>query len=857
MPEVFTFKASDFVLKVSENIDPAIFDISKYEAFLDALCGPREFQAEAVRIVLRYLLGGRYGYLQELAEENYDNNSALRELYPTFADFQRHLQLPDKLACTVDLATATGKSYVLYAIARVMLAEGVVDRVLVLVPSTTIEKGVTEKFKTLSADADLLRLIPDDAKIRNPRIINATQTIRSGDICIENIHAVYQYVKSSSVEDSLTGRGETTLVLCDEVHHTYNPPGRDWAIKKWKEFLLDPRYGFRYIVGDTGTAYVGNDYFTDVIYRYSLRQAIEERFTKTIRYVAEDSPGGESEKFQKIYDNHLENKLRYRKVKPITIIVTKDIPACKRVTESWLNFIAEKEVISKEDAARKILIVTSADEHKGNVLKLDRVDDKDYPTEWVTSVSMLTEGWDVKNVFQIVPHEERAFNSKLLIAQVLGRGLRVPLEYVGDQPVVTVFNHDNWARNIKHLVEEVMEIEKRVHAYPVVKSPDYNFEIYHIKYEKKPIESEIPQEEPYELLKKGYITYSTQVESVDKKTVYERVITSARDEKATYITYKLYPVDIVARDVWNKLKTFDVEEDTEYSKEFDLAKIRSLVKNSLIKIGWDDTTVSEENYRKTLQAFGVVKRRAAKTLRFKVEAAELTKLNTNKLKKVPVGFALFRRGATVFFDDESLRLSQEEDVAALKDLIEDGVVYRIKDSGGMEVEGELKQSFMMLFKVANKYRFKTPLNVVFAHSTPERKFIEKLISAAESIDAWIKSRDVGYYAIEYSWRKGEHPKQGKFNPDFFIKMNNKIIVVETKDDDLVNRIKQDDDLAKETRARYRYAIQHFDRLNELQKEQSYYFTFLTPIDFDKFFALIKSGSFTGFKSQLDVELETF
>jgi hypothetical protein len=36
---------------------------------------------------------------------------------------------------------------------------------------------------------------------------------------------------------------------------------------------------------------------------------------------------------------------------------------------------------------------------------------------------MLSEGWDVKNVFQIVPHEERAFNSKLLIAQVLGRGL--------------------------------------------------------------------------------------------------------------------------------------------------------------------------------------------------------------------------------------------------------------------------------------------------------------------------------------------------------------------------------------------------------------------------------------------------
>jgi len=63
--------------------------------------------------------------------------------------------------------------------------------------------------------------------------------------------------------------------------------------------LLDPKYNFRYIVGDTGTAYIGNDYFTDVVHRYSLSEAIEDRVAKTVRYVAEDSPDGESEKFQK------------------------------------------------------------------------------------------------------------------------------------------------------------------------------------------------------------------------------------------------------------------------------------------------------------------------------------------------------------------------------------------------------------------------------------------------------------------------------------------------------------------------------------------------------------------------------
>jgi type III restriction enzyme len=41
--------------------------------------------------------------------------------------------------------------------------------------------------------------------------------------------------------------------------------------------------------------------------------------------------------------------------------------------------------------------------------------------EFIFAVNKLSEGWDVDNVFQIVPAEERVFNSKLLISQVLGR----------------------------------------------------------------------------------------------------------------------------------------------------------------------------------------------------------------------------------------------------------------------------------------------------------------------------------------------------------------------------------------------------------------------------------------------------
>ena len=77
MLEKQTFRNQDLVLKVSENVDPRVFNINKYEPFLDALCGEREYQKEAIRVVLRYLLGGQYKNLKELAEENYHQNPIL------------------------------------------------------------------------------------------------------------------------------------------------------------------------------------------------------------------------------------------------------------------------------------------------------------------------------------------------------------------------------------------------------------------------------------------------------------------------------------------------------------------------------------------------------------------------------------------------------------------------------------------------------------------------------------------------------------------------------------------------------------------------------------------------------------
>jgi len=109
---------------------------------------------------------------------------------------------------------------------------------------------------------------------------------------------------------------------------------------------------------------------------------------------------------------------------------------------------------------------------------------------------------------------------------------------------------------------------------------------------------------------------------------------------------------------------------------------------------------------------------------------------------------------------------------------------------------------------------------------------------------------VGFYSIDYSWRKGEHPTQGKFNPDFFIKIGTDILVVEIKDD------KADEGMAgEENKKKLVYAREHFDRINELQREQKYYFKFLSPMSYDSFFKALREKTYMNFIAEIEARLE--
>ena len=288
------FKQNDLILKVTNHYDKEKLNLSEWNWFLDVLCGNREYQKEAIINSIVFLASGEYKNTEDLVLENYNKNDNLKVKYSNIKNYLDQLQIKEKLHANIDLATGTGKSYVIYGIAQIMLGLGLVERVLVLCPSTTIESGLIDKFTDLSVNKELRDSIPKSAIIKNPRIIDANQTIRRGDICIENIHAVYTGT-GSSIYDSFKDGGTDTLILNDESHHIYNNPqsisSRSFEaqnIKKWKSFLKNKDYNFKYIMGFTGTAYIDNDYFNDVIYRYSLKEAIEDKVVKSIDYVQKD-----------------------------------------------------------------------------------------------------------------------------------------------------------------------------------------------------------------------------------------------------------------------------------------------------------------------------------------------------------------------------------------------------------------------------------------------------------------------------------------------------------------------------------------------------------------------------------------
>lgn len=828
------FRNEDLVLRITKAIDRAKWDENKYEPFLDELCDDREYQKEAIRTALRFLLGQEYSSLSALARANFEANPTLHTRYGSWDGMQRHLQLPAQLSASLDLATGTGKSFVLYGLAAILLAEGAVDRVLILCPSTTIEAGLLEKFRLLASNADLKALLPANSKIMAPAIINASQTIIEGSICVENYHTILEHV-GSSIRDSLIGNGARTAVLNDEAHHVANESAA--KTKRWKEFLLDPDYGFRYLIGVSGTCYVENEYFADVIYRYSLRQAIEERYVKKVEYVAEMPKTNEpNEKWQLIRNRHEENrkKLIKKAVRPLTIIVTPTIAKCKDVGDELKSFLVEEGGLSADLVKKQVLAIYSG---APDLHKLQAVDTSASEVEWIISVSMLNEGWDVKRVFQIVPHEKKAFNSKLLIAQVLGRGLRIPDGWK-DQPTVTVFNHDAWAAGIRHIVNEVLEFDKRLSSF-VIDGSSFNFELDNIDYTLTATSIKKPMTGEYTLFAKGYIDLASDSAEEDVVIRFERAGTGETYDWETRFHRLTYTAREVAMVMHERLEQAqdpddpDIEMRTAYTDKHTVDSLEGIVAESLSRRG--TSVATEAMKQKCLQSLGPLRRKTSENVRYTLTPNDLIKGLTQGRPSDSVSASDLRSNKTYFFTDQTRATLSDNQLEFFDEATEPGAGYKV-------------------ISITNRHDFKAPLNSVVADSENERRFISQLLRAEHlpHYDAWIKSTSTRFYEIDFAWKKGEHPKRGKFSPDFFIKAGNLVLVVEIKGDEEL------DEPSEENKKKNEYALAHFARLNERLKTDgsptSYQFNFLTEKSFNKFFQALRSNSIITFSSELDVRL---
>jgi len=811
---------NDLVLNLSEKANN--FDISKYEDFILELCGDWEFQQEAIRKVIKFFLSEEYDNISDLISENFQKNEIMQEHFKDAKKIINQLQFKDKLSCTIDLATGTGKTWVMYGIAQIMLCEGVIDQVLVLCPSITIKKELIKKFEKFASRKSLKNTLPKDSKIKNPSIIDASETIKKGDICIDNIHKTYKHV-SSSIETSLKNKGERTLIINDEAHHLMNlkPHLTDEErknLKKWWQFLTNK--SFKFILNSTGTPYIGNNYFKDVTYRYSLRQAIQEKFVKDINYLEKDESRNWNEKLEAIYNNHKESKTKYPKAKKhITIFVTDRISKTNDIAREIRQFLIKKGV-SHQDAEKQVIPVTSSPKHKANLDILDDVDNPKNPVEWIVSVSMLTEGWDVANIFQIVPHEDRAFNSKLLISQVLGRGLRIPKEYKNfEQPQVIVYNHDAWSIKIDHLVTEVAEISKKIKSV-IDKESKFNFTTYWMDFDKKIINkttklSKVSLPKTLGFRSKSYL----------REQIYKSAKTKEETIKRTKIAIKEHTIDYAINDIYNGIKLLDISHKTNFSKKATKEFIKKLALKELKKIG--EKTVTEENLQRAKQSFNTLYRELTGTSRIIPIFHKPRELNTKNMEDAVISLDELKRHRAILFSEKSLKLSDKRNLEAIE-----------------EAQDEIKGKYTILCEEKN---FKSPVNIVILSYSNEIEFGEilKRKENSDKIDAWIKSKDRGFYSIPYIYRPGNHSLQKFFNPDFFIKKGKNVLVVE---------IKSDNDTELLNKSKCRGAEKYFKELNKKQNKQKYYFYFLSPEDFTIFFEnIIRKGKFE-FRSKLHANL---
>jgi len=163
------------------------------------------------------------------------------------------------------------------------------------------------------------------------------------------------------------------------------------------------------------------------------------------------------------YARETDNKI----VKPFVLVIARDTTHA-----GALLVLIQSDSFFEGRYKDKVIQVDSSQsgaKEEEMIARLLKVEHTDEPTEIVIHVNMLKEGWDVTNLYTIVPL--RAANARILIEQSIGRGLRLPY---GKRTGVTAVDRLNIVAHDKfqEIIDEANRPDSAIHLKTVVLDND-------------------------------------------------------------------------------------------------------------------------------------------------------------------------------------------------------------------------------------------------------------------------------------------------------------------------------------------------------------------------------------------------
>ena len=152
-----------------------------------------------------------------------------------------------------------------------------------------------------------------------------------------------------------------------------------------------------------------------------------------------------------VYKYCIDNQLE--QVKPIVLIACKDTTHARKIKEK-----IDSDAFFGGRYVGKVIEIdssTSGAETEENIQKLLTIEKNTNPIEIVLHVYKLKEGWDVNNLFTIIPLN--AAKSDILALQTIGRGLRLPFgEITGIEELDTldIVAHDHY----REIVDDIKNL---------------------------------------------------------------------------------------------------------------------------------------------------------------------------------------------------------------------------------------------------------------------------------------------------------------------------------------------------------------------------------------------------------------